>query len=141
MNDAVSIRFKREVSLGGKAASAWLCARGLVASPARWSVLIALEGGDSNDARFHLAIDGAEWGFCFVRGSGMSWIRVTTAAFVHERDDFGLLAQTPSLATVGELVQQIEERYQIRFDRRNAQLKTNLHGADHKIRLWVVASL
>ena len=141
MNDVVSVRFRREVPLGGKAASAWLSARGLEASTSRWSVLIALDTGDANDTRFHLAIDGNEWGYCFVRGSGMSWIRVTTAAFVHERDDFGLLVQTPSLASVGELIQRLEERYQIQFDRRNAQLKTNIIGADHKIRLWVVASL
>jgi hypothetical protein len=76
-----------------------------------------------------------------VRGSGMSWIRVTTAAFVHERDDFGLLTQTPSLASIGELIQRLEERYQIQFDRMSAQLKTNLLGAEQKIRLWVVASL
>ena len=141
MNDVVSVRFRREVPLGGKAASTWLSARGLEASPSRWNVLIALDTGDANDTRFHLAIDGTEWGYCFVRGSGMSWIRVTTAAFVHERDDFGLLQQTPSLASIGELIQRLEERYQIQFDRRNPQLKTNIAGADHKIRLWVVASL
>jgi hypothetical protein len=141
MNDVVSVRFKREVPLGGKAASAWLSARGLEASPSRWNVLIALDTGDANETRFHLAIDGNEWGYCFVRGSGMSWIRVTTAPIVHERDDFGLLSQTPTLASIGQLIQQLEDRHQIQFDRRNAQLKTNLPGADHKIRLWIVASL
>jgi hypothetical protein len=139
MNDVVSVRFKREAPLGGKAASAWLSARGLQTIIPRWSVLIALEG--DNGTRFHLAIDGKEWGYCFCRGSGMSWIRVTSAAYVHERDDFGLLGQTPTLANIGSLIQRLEDRYQIQLDRQRAQITTNIAGAEHKIRLWTVASL
>src|SRR5258708_5852211 len=113
MNDhGVVVRFDREKPPGGEAASTWLASRGLHPIP-RWNVLIALDASNDPDTRFHLALDGNEWGFCFVRGSGMSWIRVTTAAFVHERDDFGLLLQTPPFANIGSLIQRLEDRHQV----------------------------
>jgi len=139
MDHGVVVQFTKEKPVGAKAASTWLAARGLEVAALPWKVLIALH--DANNTRFHLAIDNHEWGYCFCRGTGMSWIRITTAAFVHERDDFGLLLQTPTLANVGSLIQRLEDRHQMQLDRPRAMIHTNIAGAEHKIRLWVVAAL
>ncbi|HEY2732945.1 MAG TPA: hypothetical protein VGI70_03125, partial [Polyangiales bacterium] len=96
---------------GRVAAAGWLQARALqTIGGARWHVEIALDVVDQpasaeyderTASRFHIEIFGEEWGFFFCHAGRASWIRVTDVAFVHGRDEFGLLGVTPDLSQIG----------------------------------------
>jgi hypothetical protein len=143
--------YAKERPAAALAASAWLHARGLrEPSHGLWEVAIALDvvcGPASptvngpNDSRFHIAIAGNEWGFFFCHRRKVSWIRVTDVPFINERDEYALLGRTPPLRDLGKLVQSLEERYDLQFNRMNASIRTSLLDADHAIRIWLVAAI
>jgi hypothetical protein len=131
------------------ATTAWLEARGLIA-PARWTVSIALDARprparhefDANvDTRFHISMSRDEWGFFFCHAGQASWIRVTDVPAVFERDEYGLIAEVPPLRDLGSLVQALEERYELRFHRQHASIRTNIPAAEATIRIWVAAAI
>lgn len=135
-----------ERPVGPRASAAWLAARGLEVRP-RWQVAITLDtrsprdAGTVYDTSLHIAIDADEWGVVFSHGSGMSWVRVIDAPTIQDRDDYNLVAALPPLHRLGVLVQSLEDRFQVRFRRQHATIRTNLRNADQKIVLWVVAAL
>jgi len=137
-------------TLGGAAAASWLTERGLSAPPGnlRWHAEIALDVVDDiaplqfDDrvaTRFHLDLYFEEWGFFFCHGGRASWIRVTDVPFVHGRDDFQLLAQTPPLSDIGTLLRGVERDHGIQFRRDRARIRTNLQRAEAPLRAWVEA--
>jgi hypothetical protein len=136
---------------GALATATWLSARGLLVPPrTRWEVSIALDVidtkaaaafADATDTRFHVAITSAEWGFFFCHESQMSWLRVTELPFVHERDDFGLLAHVPPLRALGTLVRALEAKYRVLFHREHASIRTTIAGAEPVIQDWVLTSI
>jgi len=120
-------------TLGADAAARWLVALSLAPVP-RWYCELGLAHDGS---RFALNIYPEEWGFAFHHGDKASWIRVTDIAFVHGRDDFGLLADTPDLLAIAALLTRIESGYQLHFERASAEVKTNLENAVDPIRAWL----
>ena len=120
-------------TLGADAAARWLTTLALAPVP-RWYCEIGLVHAES---RFALNIYPEEWGFAFHRGDRGSWIRVTDIAFVHGRDDFGLLAETPDLLAIAALLARIETLYQLSFARAEAEVRTNLENAIEPIRAWL----
>jgi hypothetical protein len=127
---------------GPLASAAWLVHRDVFPNDPKWSVEIVLvpEGEqvlDGATTSFQLAIYAEEWGFSFSHGSSLSWIRVTDVPFVHGRDELQLLAATPPLKRIGELLYQIERRFGLRFDRPRATIRTTIAGAEPKIRAWL----
>jgi hypothetical protein len=134
-------------SAGTLATAAWLAARGLLVAPRTpWDVSIVLDivteddtarGTDLPETRFHIAISSTEWGFYFAHNHRASWIRVTDAPFIHQRDDFALLFKVPPLRDLGRLVRALEETYGVRFRRRHAAVRTNISNAEPVIREWV----
>lgn len=137
----------REPNQGIRAAARWLSDRGLDPPAAkRWHVEISLATvdvpapvnyDDRVDTRFHIDIYSEEWGFFFCHGGRASWIRVTDIPFVHGRDDFRLLAQTPALPDIGALMRTLEVSHQVELRRKLALVRTNLVGAEPTIRGWV----
>jgi hypothetical protein len=132
-----------EPSLGSQATAAWIAARGLlIATNARWRVTILLDDGAAVPAcELHLAIDSNEWSYRVLHDHKMSWIRVRDLPCAASCDDFELLPHTPTLRNLSSLVQMIEDRFDVRLRRASARVRTNVVGAEDKIRLWVVASL
>jgi hypothetical protein len=91
----------------------------------------------SVDTRFRIEIYSEEWGYFFCHGGRASWIRVTDIAFVHGRDDFRLLASTPALDDLGQLLRTVERTHGLHFRREHALVRTNLAAAEASIRRWV----
>ncbi len=113
----------------------WLGALGL--SPtARWYVEISISA--DADTAFELNIYGEEWGFAFHHGGRGSWIRVTDIPFVHGRDDFQLLPQTPELLAIDTLVSDLERTHGFAFRRVKASIRSNLPDALEIVRDWLV---
>ena len=151
---AVSLPFETRASgstgwssAGAMAASSWLKQLGLTPPVGlRWHVEIALdvidapapsEFDEAIASRFHIDIYSEEWGLFFCHRGKSSWIRVTDIAFVHGRDEHKLLAITPSLRDVGQLLRKLESQYGLSFKRQHALVKTNLTGAEPAIRSWI----
>lgn len=140
---------KDSAGVGMRAAASWLGDRKLqTPTLKRWHVEVSiatldepapLNYDDRVDTRFHVDIYSEEWGFFFCHGGRASWIRVTDIPFVHGRDDFKLLALTPTLSEVGQLLRSIEKHHQLAFHRRHALVRTNIAGAEGSIRRWVAA--
>ena len=132
---------------GALAAAAWFRGRGLIPTGIiRWSVEIALdvidapapeEYDETTATRFHLDIYSEEWGVYFCHGGRASWIRVTDIAFVHGRDDYGLLGITPSLKDIGMLLRRLENQFRIKLRRDHALVQTNLSNALPVVRSWL----
>ncbi len=136
-------------STAGKlAAQAWARARALSAPTLTpWHVEISLDVHDgpathdvdlTRDTRFRLEIYSEEWGVFFCHGGRASWIRVTDIAFVHGRDDFGLLDIVPPLKDVHALLRTIEHQHDIAFRRDHALIRTNVPRAEASVRAWVL---
>jgi len=121
-------------TLGARASASWLAALGLEAVP-RWYGAIGLAGND--DSHFELEIYAEEWGFEFRRGSRASWIRVTDVPFVHGRDDYDLLRETPDLLAIGQLIARLEQTQGIQLHRASATIRTNLPASVAVIREWL----
>jgi hypothetical protein len=130
------------------AANAWLTSLGLNPPPGalRWHAEISLstvdgpapvEFDEHRDTRFHVDIYSEEWGFFFCHGGKTSWIRVTDIPFVHGRDEFQLLTQTPALPDVGKLMRSLEAKHEIHFFRQHALVRTNVIAAEPVIRRWL----
>ncbi|MGE5183579.1 MAG: hypothetical protein ACM31C_16015 [Acidobacteriota bacterium] len=129
---------------GPMASAAWLVMLDVMPKDPKWSVeiVLALEGEANVEGAatsFQIAIFAEEWGFSFSHGGQLSWIRVTDVPFVHGRDEFRLLAATPPLKRIGELLHQIERRFQLRFDRAHPAVRTTLAHAEPAVRRWVEA--
>ena len=132
---------------GSLAAATWL--RTIGAAPRngdRWHVEIVLDTSgqrpptDFDDrvaTRFELGIYSEEWGFFFCHEGHASWIRITDLAFVHGRDDFGLLAVVPPLKDVGQLLRRLEQQHAIRFQREHASIKTSIADSESAIAAWI----
>jgi hypothetical protein len=124
-----------------------MVARGLSAPQlGRWHVTALLATGDQppapdiddrRDSRFRIEIYSEEWGYFFCHGGQASWVRVTDIAFAHGRDDFELLAMTPALEDIGQLLGQIEVRHRMWFRREHALIITNVASAESAARNWV----
>jgi hypothetical protein len=135
------------VNVGSRAAKRWFDDRGLDApNLKRWHAELAMSTLDApapaqfderRDTRFHIDIYAEEWGFFFCHGGKTSWIRVTDIAFVHGRDEFSLLAQTPPLSDLGALVRGLENQHRVAFKRKHATVRTNVAGAEVSIRRWI----
>jgi len=132
---------------GTAAAGRWLADRGLDAtSLKRWHVEVSLAATDAPasltfddrvDTRFHVDIYSEEWGFFFCHGGRASWVRITDIAFVHGRDDFGLLSRAPALIDIGQLLRALEKQHAMSFRRHLALIRTNIPGSEPGIRRWV----
>jgi hypothetical protein len=132
---------------GAMAADAWVHELGLtVPTGTRWHIEVQLDVietrapsqfDEATATRFHLDIYSEEWGFC--HAGRRSWIRVTDQAFMHGRDDYNLLAMTPALKDVGQLVRHLEQKHGIRFRRDLALVRTNLSKAESVVRTWIAA--
>jgi hypothetical protein len=126
--------------LGAAASAAWIEARGLDATRVpHWYVEITVES-DSLDTRFELNIYPEEWGFVFRRGTRVSSIRVTDLPFVHGPDEYQLLAQTPELGDIVDLLDQLERRFDLTFQRYRATVRSNLVRAAAVVRPWLAGS-
>ena len=130
-------------------ARGWVENLGLHAPPGtlRWHAEISLdvidgpariEFDDRADTRFHIDVYSEEWGFFFCHGGRVSWIRVTDIPFVHGRDEHQLLAQTPALEAIGELIRRIETKHAVRFHRQHAIIRTNIAAAEPQLRRWLL---
>ena len=120
---------------GPLATSQWLVERGLaIGAPARWNVEITFEGPD-HDTRLQVDIYSDEWGVKLRHQGRESWIRITDVAFVHGRDDFGLLRRMPRLSSIGGLIAAVERELGVCFDRTRVHIQTNLHD-DSAVRAW-----
>jgi hypothetical protein len=136
-------------TVGALAASSWLAARGTAATGlVRWHAEIAMgitddpvpvEFDENLATRFHVAIYSEEWGVFLCHGGRWSWIRVTDLAFVHTRDDFGLISRVPPLDQLGTLLRRIERDHSLSFRRDRAVIHTNLVNAEPAIRAWLLA--
>ncbi len=123
---------------GALASAAWLAARDLFPTEARWSVTVALwplPDGSHEPTRFTLEIFAEEWGFSLRRADKLSWIRITDMPFVHSRDDFALLRRTPRLDMVSDLLLSIEDEHSITFDRSQPRV-TSSFGHEDTIARW-----
>ena len=135
-------------SSGMRAASTWLGDRGIdTPTLKRWHIEVSLSTLDINapvnyddrvDTRFHVDIYSEEWGFFFCHGGRASWIRVTDIPFVHGRDDFALLAMTPTLGVLGSFLRRLELDHGVRFRREHALVHTDLIEAEPAIRRWLL---
>jgi hypothetical protein len=121
-------------TLGADAADRWLTVLGLQAVP-RWYIEIVLPGGD--DTRLDLNVYAEEWGYVFQHAGRTSWIRVTDIAFVHGRDEHGLLATTPDLLDMHALIAKLEAAHGVRFARATAIVHSNVPGATERVRSWL----
>ena len=123
-------------TIGSEAAARWLGLLALEPTAARWYVEITLAA--AGETMFQLNIYAEEWGFAFHHAGQASWIRVTDVPFVHGRDDFTLLPQTPDLLAIFTFVAQLEAQNTIELPRAEAAIRTNLANADDTIREWLV---
>jgi hypothetical protein len=137
-------------NVGAQATTGWLQARNVSTPPStlRWHVEIAMSTNDSSPpvdydeataTRFHLDLYSEEWGLFFCHLGKASWIRITDLAFVHGRDEYGLLPIVPPLRDVGTLIRELERRNGIRFQRKHASIRTNLANAEPAIRNWLAS--
>jgi hypothetical protein len=134
---------------GAAAATTWLSSLGLQPpSTLRWHVEIAIAELDAPPpvefdervaTRFQLDLYSEEWGYFFCHQGHSSWIRVTDIPFVHGRDDFGLLVQTPTLGSIGAMMRSLETRHTIQLRREHALVRTNLAGGEPVVRRWLAS--
>lgn len=130
---------------GMLAVAGWLAARGIYPPMNRsWLIEAVIGIADApasfgfSGTRFQIVLSSEEWGFAFSHDGRASSIRVTDVPFVHDRDDFQLLAQTPPLKSLGVLIRQLEQRHGIFFQRRYANVRTNLAGAEVIVKSWIM---
>jgi hypothetical protein len=135
------------MTTGKLAAQSWLRNLGLTGlAVGPWHVEVTLEPRDAapgavfderRDTRFRIEIYSEEWGVFFCHAGKASWIRVTDIAFVHGRDDHGLLASMPRLEDIGLLLRAVERTYAVSFRREHALIRTNLPSIEGAVRLWI----
>jgi hypothetical protein len=93
---------------------------------------------DAGATRLQIFIYAEEWGFRFTHRGQWSWIRVTDIPFAHGRDDHQLLALTPPLKYLADLVRELENRHSSSFRRDLALVRSTLPDAEDAIRRWVL---
>lgn len=132
------------VTAGALAADTWLRARGATPTGFRWHVEITLEAATKAapnkllaDTQLRLEIYSDEWGVYFAHAGHASWVRVTDVAFVHGRDDFGLLHVLPPLKNIGQLVRQLEGIHRIRFRLEQPVVNTDVANIEADARTWI----
>ncbi|HEY1814478.1 MAG TPA: hypothetical protein VGG74_19130 [Kofleriaceae bacterium] len=130
----MSISARLHATAGAAASERWRTALELPEIP-RWHVEIQLAAAS---ATFDLNLYAEEWGFVFQHASRGSWIRVTDVAFVHGRDEHGLLTRTPDLLAIGRLLAELEREYALAFPRGDARVSTNIPDAEPVVREWLV---
>jgi hypothetical protein len=133
------------------AGARWIAARGLhpPASGLPWKVTIMLDvvnprvalSDAATRTRLQIVIESFEWSVFFTSGARESWIRVTDAPRVYERDDFGLLPHMTELRNLGTFVRWLEGELKLEFRRPHAAIHTNLVEAQQTILLWIVSAL
>jgi hypothetical protein len=126
---------------GPLASAAWLLARGLLPTGAKWFVEIELAAAGNADraqtGKLLLEVYAEEWGYRFEHDGRISWIRVTDVPFVHGRDEHGLLSKTPRLEQIGALMREIEQAKEIEFQRQHAIVRSNVPDEDGVIATWI----
>lgn len=123
---------------GADAAERWLRAIGLTPVP-HWHAEIAIFA--DGDSRFDLNVYAEEWGYFLQHAGRTSWIRTTDVAFVHGRDEFGLLVKTPDLLGINAFIADLEVDHQLSFRRATASVRSNISGAAQVIRDWLLEPL
>ena len=130
---------------GARAAIEWFEDLGL-SSDKPWYVEISIDVVDRPamatysgelDTRFHINIYPEEWGVFFCHQRRASWVRVTDQPFVHGRDDYHLISELPPLPEIGQLVQDLERKHDIVFQRGHALVRTNVTGGKPALRKWL----
>jgi len=130
------------------AVGAWLSSRGLVPPVNQpWSIELAFAVSDGRamittgavGTSFQLRVHADEWQYSFCHAGRVSAIRVADVPGVIDRDDHQLLAQTPPLKDVGQLVRKLEQRYGIYFQRRHASCRSTLPGAEPVVLAWATS--
>ncbi|HUS32678.1 MAG TPA: hypothetical protein VMZ53_29455 [Kofleriaceae bacterium] len=128
---------------GPLASAAWLVARGLSPSGPKWFVEMELDAAGNSErapaAKLLLEVYAEEWGYRFERDGRISWIRVTDVPFVHGRDEHGLLPKTPRLASIGELMRELEAAHAITFERHRPTIRSNVPDGEKAIPLWIAS--
>jgi hypothetical protein len=126
-------------TIGARESVAWLEDRGLDSrSTPQWYVEVTLVAPDADrEVSFELNIYPEEWGYILRVDARVSSIRITDVAFVHGRDDHQLLALTPALPRIGDLIALIETRKIVAFRRRQAVVRSNLTRAASVVRTWL----
>ena len=132
------------ITTGSVDATDWLRARGISAPLGNWFVEVALATSEEPpsttwrdiDTRFHVYIYPGEWSFLFSHDGRASWIRMADRAYVHHRDDYQLLSDTPLLREISHLVRRLEARHDIALRRDRAHVRTSLTGVDDLVRDW-----
>jgi hypothetical protein len=135
------------LTAGALAAETWLRARGATPTAFRWHVEVTLEATSKtarnqslDNTQLRLEIYSDEWGVYFAHAGRASWVRVTDVAFVHGRDDFGLLHVLPPLKDVGQLMRHLERAHGVRFRFDRPVVKTNLEDVEPLVRAWVTST-
>ena len=126
---------QRATILGAAESAAWLEQRGLTAIP-HWYVEIEI-CTDERDTSMTINIYPEEWGFVFRHGIHVSSIRITDVPFVHGADDDQLLKVTPSLERFHELLEALERRFDVTFQRAQSIVHSNLIRASAVVRPWL----
>ena len=121
---------------GPLASAKWLIDRGLSTSDPRWFVEVGLEVPGA-DTRLQLDVYAEEWGIQLQHEGRASWIRVTDVAFVHGRDEHGLIFRVPRLANIGTFIAQLERDLGVQFDRATPRIRSSIPDAYSIIREWI----
>ncbi|MBA3538230.1 MAG: hypothetical protein H0T79_01255 [Deltaproteobacteria bacterium] len=81
-----------------------------------------------------------EWGFVFRDGRKVTAIRVTDEPFVVAgSDDHQLIGLIAGLTRIEDLIHLLEQRADVKFDRRTVEVQTNLRSASATpvVRAWL----
>jgi hypothetical protein len=132
------------VTVGSVDANDWLKQLEIRAQDLHWFVELGLGTGDAplsetwgdGETRLHVYIYPQEWGFLFSHAGSSSWIRIADRAYVHGRDDFGLVSSTPPLREIASFVRELEHRHAIALRRDRVLVRTNLPAIDQCVRDW-----
>lgn len=136
------------VTMGSVDSSDWLKQLGIRAIDQHWFVEVALGVDDTplaepwrgdRDTRFHIYIYPQEWGFLFSHAAQVSWIRVADRSYVHGRDDYDLVTNTPPLRELSAFARDLERKHQLAFRRDHVLVRTNLPAIDEQVRDWAAA--
>lgn len=124
------------VTKGAAEPADWARSRGLDVSRARhWYVEVQI-ATDAPGTLIELNIYPEEWGLVFRRDGRVSSIRVTDVPFVHGLDDFKLLPMMPALADLDRLLDALQHRFEITFDRSRPKVHSNVKHVDG-VRAWL----
>ncbi len=128
-------------TLGAQASAAWLEARGLASGRVpHWYVEVELRCEDPGTV-VDINVYPEEWGYVVRHAGRVSSVRITDVPFVHGRDEHRLLGTTPTLDRIGELLGNLEIRFDVSFERARATVRSNLPRAIPIVRLWLAGAI